>query len=521
MGTDEAELAGKFLPPQVSVGDAAVNYKSTAVVLNASYKIDSQSTAIDEVGFYYGDDSELTSAEKLVANGDSENFSVKVLPDTYGKEYFYQAYLSNGKGEILSSVKSFTMQGFDRYVTLKAPKVISASGSDVSVSATISIADGITLSESGIYYGSDSEVTTEDTRVASSEPGSVKVDIKGLATGTKYYMRSYAKDREYIALSETVEFVPHAVPSLTTVNVSGISYTSAVSGGSSISDNGLAVTKKGVVWSTKANPTIGLATKTENGAGEKDYVANIEGLSPGTKYYLRAYAVNSDGVGYGNEITFETLSQSNATVTTAVPSEVTSSSAVSGGDVTSDGGAEVTGRGVVWSKNHNPAISLDTKTSDGSGVGKFTSAITGLEPGTTYYVRAYVTNAFGTSYGEEVSFTTSIELSKVTTTSVSDITSKSAKSGGNVTSDGGSSVTERGVVWGTVANPDLSNSNKLISGNGKGGFTSSITGLTPNTKYYVRAYATNSKGTSYGEQVSFTTDAEGNTEGVGNEDFEW
>ena len=504
MGTDEAELAGKFLPPQVSVGDAAVNYKSTAVVLNASYKIDSQSTAIDEVGFYYGDDSELTSAEKLVANGDSENFSVKVLPETYGKEYFYQAYLSNGKGEILSSVKSFTMPGFDRYVTLKAPKVISASGSDVSVSATISMADGITLSESGIYYGSDSEVTTEDTRVASSEPGSVKVDIKGLATGTKYYMRSYAKDREYIALSETVEFVPHAVPSLTTVNVSGISYTSAVSGGSSISDNGLAVTKKGVVWSTKANPTIGLATKTENGAGEKDYVANIEGLSPGTKYYLRAYAVNSDGVGYGNEITFETLSQSNATVITAVPSEVTSSSAVSGGDVTSDGGAEVTGRGVVWSKNHNPAISLDTKTSDGSGVGKFTSAITGLEPGTTYYVRAYVTNAFGTSYGEEVSFTTLVERPTVMTAEADEITQTSAKVGGNVSATGGAAVMERGIVWSIKQNP-TTDDNKVQLGEGIGKFETILADLSIATTYYVRAYAINSVGTSYGQEISFVT----------------
>jgi len=504
MGTDEAELASKFLPPQVSVGDATINNKSTAVVLNASYKKGSQSTAIDEMGFYYGDDSELTSAEKLVANNDSENFSAKVLPDTYGKEYFYKAYLSNGKGEILSPVKSFIMPGFDSYVTLKAPKVISASGSDVSVSAIISMADGITLSEAGIYYSADSEVTTDDTKVASNDSGTVRVEIKGLTTGAKYYMRSYVTDREYIAFSEVVEFVPHAVPSLTTVNVSDISYTTAVSGGASISDNGMEVITKGVVWSTKTNPTIELATKTENGVGNEDYVANVTGLSPGTKYYLRAYAVNSDGVGYGNEITFETLSQSNATVTTAVPSEVTSSSAVSGGDVTSDGGAEVTGRGVAWSKEHNPTVSLDTKTSDGSGVGKFTSAIVGLEPGTTYYVRAYVTNAFGTSYGEEVSFTTLVERPTVTTAEADEITQTSAKVGGNVSATGGAEVTERGIVWSIKQNPTTED-NKVPLGEGIGEFETTIADLSIATAYYVRAYAINSVGTSYGEEISFVT----------------
>ena len=306
MGTDEAELAGKFLPPQVAVGDATISNESTTVVLNASYKQSSSSTVIDEVGFYYGDNSELTSAEKLVAVTSNETFLVKVLPNTYGKEYFYKAYLSNGKSEILSSVKSFTMPGFENFVTLDSPKVIAASGNDVGISATISKAEGVTLSEAGVFYSSDSDVTIDDTKVTSSNTETINVEIKGLSTGTKYYMRSYVMDREYIAFSETVEIVPHAVPSLTTVNVSDISYTSAVSGGISISDNGLDITSKGVVWSTEANPTIELSTKTENGVGKEDFIAVISGLTPGKRYYVRAYAINSVGVGYGNEITFET-----------------------------------------------------------------------------------------------------------------------------------------------------------------------------------------------------------------------
>ena len=504
MGTDEAELVGKFLPPQVSVTDATISNKSTTVVLNASYKQSSSSAMIDEVGFYYGEDPELTASERLVASANTENFSVKVLPNTYGKEYFYKAYLSNGKGEILSSVKSFTKPAFDYYVTLDVPKVVAVSGSDVTISSTIRKAEGITLSEVGVFYSVDADVTIDDNKVASNDTETINIEIKGLTTGAKYYMRSYVMDREYIAFSETVEFVPHAVPSLTTANVSDISYTTAVSGGTYISDNGLDITSKGVVWSTKANPTIELETKTENGSGKEEFVANVIGLSPGTKYYIRAFAINSDGVGYGNEITFETLPQSNATVTTNAPSEVTSSSAMSGGNVTSDGGAKVTSRGVVWSKDHNPTISFDTKTSDGSGIGKFTSAITGLEPGTTYYVRAYATNALGTSYGEEVSFTTQAVKPTVSTTEADEITQTSAKVGGNVTATGGAEVTERGIVWSISKNPTTSDNKKQV-GNGVGSFTTELADLEIATTYYVRAYAINSVGTSYGEEISFTT----------------
>lgn len=94
-----------------------------------------------------------------------------------------------------------------------------------------------------------------------------------------------------------------------------------------------------------------------------------------------------------------------ATVTTAAASAITATTATSGGNVTADGGASVTVRGVCWSTSSGPTIALSTKTSDGTGTGVFTSSITGLTGVTTYYVRAYATNSVGTAYGNEVSFT--------------------------------------------------------------------------------------------------------------------
>jgi hypothetical protein len=174
--------------------------------------------------------------------------------------------------------------------------------------------------------------------------------------------------------------------------------------------------------------------------------------------------------------------------------------------VTEDGGSDITQRGVCWSINQNPSIT-DSITNNGNGLGAFNSIISGLTANTTYYVRAYATNSKGTAYSNEINFkttNTSNSLPTVSTTSVTNITTSSANSGGNVSSDGGSTVTQRGICWSTNPNPTLANTSKA-SGNGMGSFTTALSGLSSNTSYYVRAYATNSQGTAYGNQISFKT----------------
>jgi hypothetical protein len=192
------------------------------------------------------------------------------------------------------------------------------------------------------------------------------------------------------------------------------------------------------------------------------------------------------------------------TVVTTAVSSTTSSSASSGGNVTSNGGAPITARGVCWGTSPNP-ITANSHTTDGTGTGAFTSAITGLTPGTAYHVRAYATNSVGSSYGADLPFSANAEMPTVTTTAVSGVTPTSAISGGNVTSNGGAPVTARGLCWGTSVNPTTANTH-TTDGTGPGVFVRSITGLAPGTDYHVRAYATNSVGTSYGSDLPFTTD---------------
>ena len=185
-------------------------------------------------------------------------------------------------------------------------------------------------------------------------------------------------------------------------------------------------------------------------------------MNPGITYYVRAYATNYDGTtyhtAYGEEYTFTTSAVTPTVTTTEIsPYSITMFSANCGGSVTYDGGASVTVRGVCWSTSHNPTTA-DSYTSNGSGLGSFTSSLSGLTPNTIYYVRAYATNSAGTAYGNEESFTTKPLLTpSVTTNMVTNITDTTATCGGNVTYDGGTTVTERGILWSIYPNPTFVN----------------------------------------------------------------
>lgn len=262
-------------------------------------------------------------------------------------------------------------------------------------------------------------------------------------------------------------------------------------------------TERGVCYNTAPAPTVNNSKVVYTGStAGATYIVKLGGLNYATKYYARAYATGAEGTVYGEEITFTTLPVV-PTLTTAAITAVTGNSATGGGNVTVTGGAEVTARGVCFGTSHNPTIA-DSKTTDGKGTGAFVSMLSGLKGNTTYYVRAWATNSAGTGYGPEVTFKTLVDLPKVTTISVTAITKVSANTGGEVTYDGGAPVTARGIVWGTSPDPTI-NDHKIEGGAGLGSFVSNLTALSTFTEYHVRAYATNSAGTAYGNDIKFIT----------------
>ena len=266
-------------------------------------------------------------------------------------------------------------------------------------------------------------------------------------------------------------------PTVVTNEVTNVAYSAATCGGNVTATGGANVTARGVCWSTSQNPTVS-DSHTTNGSGTGSFTSNITGLIPNTTYYLRAYATNSVGTSYGAQKMFTTSCN---TVNVSIAGATT---------ISYGGNTTLTASGAnsySWSTGGNNA------------------SITVSPAATTTYTVSG-TNSYGCVGTASVMVTVTCQSPTVTTKSITDITTTSAKSGGNVTSDGGTPVTARGVCWSTSQNPTVSG-NHTTNGSGTGSFTNSMTGLAPNTTYYVRAYATNGVGTAYGNEVAFTTNS--------------
>ncbi|HRI25890.1 MAG TPA: hypothetical protein PLZ45_14525, partial [Ferruginibacter sp.] len=172
------------------------------------------------------------------------------------------------------------------------------------------------------------------------------------------------------------------LPSVSTGALSGITNNSASCTSEITDDGGMAVTARGICWSSGHNPTVALATKTMDGTGTGIFNSSITGLTTGVTYYVRAYATNGIGTAYGNEVGFVATTQPTlATLTTLNAVGITNSSALCGGDITREGNVPVTTRGVCWSTAVNPTIT-DNNLNIGSGPGIFSASITGLSSST-------------------------------------------------------------------------------------------------------------------------------------------
>ena len=391
------------------------------------------------------------------------------------------------------------------------PQVVVSTSEPMLVTAISAMGGGEVTTEDGIFILAkglcwathENPTTNEDSFVDSgSGVGSFSASMDGLNIASTYYVRAYAVTADGTTYGDQKTFTTRdGIPEVSTASVTSITGVTASCGGTVTDNGGLTVTARGVCWSTSQNPTVN-DSHTTNGSGLGSFTSNITDLSISTTYYVRAYASTSQGTAYGEEVCFTTR-DGIPTVTTAEVTNIQGETATCGGNVTDNCGLTVTARGVCWSTSPNPTLE-DSHTTNGSGMGSFSSSITGLSISTTYYVRAYATTSAGTGYSEEVSFTTRNGIPTVTTVEVSQIQGLAATSGGNITDDGGLAVTARGVCWSTSPSPTLANSH-TSNGSGAGSFSSYMTGLTMSTTYYVRAYATNSFVTVYGNQLSFTT----------------
>ena len=250
-------------------------------------------------------------------------------------------------------------------------------------------------------------------------------------------------------------------------------------------DEGTPIIKASDASSTDLDSVYSVALR--QGTATNNLYVDIDEIRVSTSWY--------------NTIGFYTI----PTVSTLTTTNITTNTATCNGNVLLNGGSAITARGICYDTTSNPSL-LNLYTIETGELGSFSSNLSGLILGKTYHYRAYATNNSGTTYGADSVFitTSSAVLPILTTNTTSNITHNSATLNGNIISDGGANITLRGFCWSTVSNPTINDSVINISGT-TGLYSANISNLISNTTYHVRAFATNSAGTSYGNDVSFTT----------------
>jgi len=424
--------------------------------------------------------------------------------------YYVKAYAINNVGTSYSSQVSFTTtnEPTKPTVTINEANNIVLTGADLISNITDIGSSNVT--QHGHCWSTTQSPTTANSKTsmgATTLPGSYTSNLANLAPNATYYARGYAENSEGISYSSEISFTTssYTLANISTESASDITFTSFNISGNIIDQGNSSVSQHGHCWSLTTNPTIA-DNKTAFGTGSAGvFSSSISSLEQNTTYYVKSYATNSAGTSYGDEVAVQTLAPSLANVTTGSASDISFTSFNVSGNILDLGNTSVTEHGHCWSTSQNPTTS-NGKTTYGEGtVGNFLSTVSGLQQNTTYYIKSYATNSAGISYGDEVVVQTlTPTLPTVTTSLVTNIDGSTVTCGGDVTYDGGTAVTAKGVCWSTSQNPTILN-NHTTDGSGEGEFISNLIGLNTNTTYFIRAYSTNSIGTQYGTQATFTT----------------
>ena len=276
--------------------------------------------------------------------------------------------------------------------------------SSVQIGSTLQVTEEVPyVTQRGVCWSINPKPTTANDFVAQGSGfGTFQSKISGLAANTTYYFRSFASNEKTTVYGNEVSYTIKA-PILRTKTAFDVSYTSAKVGGELVNDGGLIVSEYGIYWGVF--PGIS-SENSKLKATQKDFYLDLTELENGKTYYYRTFVQTNLGIAYGEEMSFNTLGYNTPSLTTKLVTSIGTNTAISGGEITSDGGLAIKEKGVCWSTTSNPTIA-DNKSMEGAGADSYTSKLIGLEDGVTYYVRAYATNSKGTSYGNEVSFTTS------------------------------------------------------------------------------------------------------------------
>ena len=363
---------------------------------------------VTEVGFYYStsENIDVATVEKVATPYVEDRFAITVSGLEVGTNYFVLAFAKNSAGEALNNMVTFkTVSTEPTVATVSADDITSSSAL---LSGAVLKDNGEPVTDTGFAWikGEGIPGSTSSKLSAGTATESFAATLTNLEPNQIYSYRSYATNSKGIAYGETLAFKTLvALPEVEYLSATDITSSSAVLTAQVIAHGGETVSEVGLLYGTSAYLDPSTALRLTSSYKSDTYSFTLDNLSRATEYYVQPYATNSAGESYGAVQQFVTLPEL-PTVTTSDVMNITESSAQCGGVITDDGGGDILAKGVVWSRKENPTVDLSTRTNDGTGLASFTSNISGLFPGTTYYVRAYVTNEVGTTYGEQKEFVT-------------------------------------------------------------------------------------------------------------------
>lgn len=312
--------------------------------------------------------------------------------------YFIRAYAINEIGISYGNELSFKTQDY-RLVTLRTLDPEAVQIFEATLGGETQDAGGGEIIQRGICLSRTPNPTIEDTRFTSSTNGLgiYKIVVSSLVENTKYHVRAFAQNEKGYAYGEDKIFQTQDIrlPKVETTNVSNETFSSANISGKLLDDGGVPIIEQGFCYSKQPNPNINDAV-----ALSPNLNLFLKNLEDGTIYYIRAFAKNRKGIGYGEIISFKTIGYTFAEVFTHEITTYSTNSAEVNGKVILEGNTEVTERGICWGTNRNPTVQ-DTKVGAGSGPGSFGYTFRNLMEGQVYYARAYAINQKGVAYGEE------------------------------------------------------------------------------------------------------------------------
>lgn len=509
----------------------AVSVVTTADITEESVQLQAEVTdnggyEPDIRGFVYapyienGPDLNINDDETIVAFGQDFTATLSGLkPNT---TYSVRAYATSGAGTGYGEPVQFTT------TASKIPIVIAngqGSLGDVPVSAAaytavltgaVTADHGLAVSEVGFCWSAESrQPTVEQSQSVKLDGASAKrfsATIEGLMANTRYYVRAYAKNEKGTGYSATVEFTSDTeqVVSLTQAMVTAFTASTATISAQMTTTEKTKVLEKGVCYGTALNPDVNGTKLKDASTDAKLVTATLTGLKEGQVYHARAYAVTRDGTFYSGDVQFQTETTYAPTLTTITVYDKTETGVKIRSSVATNGGLDITEKGIVYSSTEaEPTLEKGTKvvaTGEGNDI---SVTLSNLKGGTTYFARAYATNAKGTGYGVVGEFATAQHTVPVVgSLNVSSIGDDNAQASAFLSDIGGEGevISERGFVLSIGSEPTVEGCDfKIVSTATTEEFTAKLTKLSYSTLYNIRAYAINKVGAGYSQMLQFET----------------